>query len=246
MGTIFLTLVFFWANLDRRPLWQQTLFLGFFCALIVVFFLRQEISGPRFFWVLVLPILFTALSFCFVKKVTLPISFKVFSPFFFGLGIYTIFLITNIFNICLIKKIPLFRAALAVGFLFTVITALLGFSLIFFGRLPFWKNALGVGFVSWPLIAQALWAVNPKQGIDRKLSAVSLVFALVLGELALAISFWPVVFSLGALFLVSVFYALVGIGQLYLSDRLNQQRLLEYGSIAIIVLILMALSTQWG
>lgn len=246
LGTIFLALVFLWGNLTASPLWQQVLFLGFFCALIVVFFLRREIVGPKFFWFLILPVFFSVFCFCFVKKVTLPISFQVFSPLFFGLGIYIIFLITNIFNICLIRKIPLFRAALAVGFLFTVIAALLGFSFLFFLRLSFWKNALGIVLISWPLVFQSLWTVNPKQGMGKKLWRVSLVFALVLGELALAISFWPVVFSLGALFLVAVFYALVGIGQLYLSDRLNKQRLLEYGSIAAIVLILMTLSTRWG
>lgn len=246
LGTIFLTLVFLWGNLTPGPFWQQTLFLGLFCALIVVFVLRREITGPKFFWLLILPVFFTVFSFCFVKKVTLPASFKASSPLFFGLGIYIIFLITNIFNICLMRKIPLFRAALAAGFLFTVIAALLGFSLLFFLRLSFWQNALGVVFISWPLIFQALWAVDPKQGTGKKPWRVSLVSALVLGELALAISFWPVVFSLGALFLASVLYALVGIGQLYLSDRLNKQRLLEYGSIAIIVLILMTLSAQWG
>jgi len=38
----------------------------------------------------------------------------------------------------------------------------------------------------------------------------------------------------------------VGINQLYLTHRLNRRRIIEYASIAVIVLILMTVSTKWG
>lgn len=142
--------------------------------------------------------------------------------------------------------IPLFRAAQTVGFLFTVITSLFAFSFILFLRLSYWQNGLWVGLISFPLIFQALWSVNPKQKVGKRLLILSLALALAIGELAAAISFWPVVSTLGALFLVSVLYALVGIGQLYLSQRLSRRRVIEYASIAVIILILMTMSTRWG
>jgi len=246
IGAVFLTTIFLWGNLTSGPAFTKALFLGIFCALVVIVSLWQEITGPKFFLVLILPSFFSVFSLYFVRGLTLPLFIKMLSPLFFGLGIYSIFLTVNIFSICLEKMIPLFRAALAVGFLFTVITSLLAFSFILFLRLSFWRNGLLVGLVSFPLALQALWSVNPKQGVGKRLFIISFILSLAIGELALTISFWPVVPILGALFLVSAFYALVGINQLYLSGRLKRRRVIEYVSIAAVVLILMVITTRWG
>lgn len=241
-----MTIVFLWGNLTPGPVFERVLFLGILCSSCVVLSLCREIKRSNFFLVLILPVFFSVFFFCFVNGLTLPLPFKAFSPLFFGLGIYSIFLTINIFNICLERMIPLFRAAQTVGFLFTVITSLFAFSFILFLRLSYWQNGLWVGLISFPLIFQALWSVNPKQKVGKRLLILSLALALAIGELAAAISFWPVVSTLGALFLVSVLYALVGIGQLYLSQRLSRRRVIEYASIAVIILILMTMSTRWG
>jgi len=246
LGAILLTAIFLLGNLTSGPTFKKALFLGVFCPLFIVFSLWREIMGSKFFLVLILPTFFSVFSFCFVYNLILPIWVKILFSAFFGLGIYSIFLTVNIFSICLEKMIPLFRAAQAVGFLFTVITSLFAFSFVLLLRLSFWQNGLLVGLISFPLIFQALWSASPKQGIGKKLLIISFILSLVMGELALAISFWPVVSTLGALFLVSALYALVGINQLYLSERLNRKRVLEYTSIAVIVLILMTVTTRWG
>lgn len=246
LGAVLLTIVFLWGNLTPGPVFERVLFLGILCSSCVVLSLCREIKRSNFFLVLILPVFFSVFFFCFVNGLILPLPFKAFSPLFFGLGIYSIFLTINIFNICLERMIPLFRAAQTVGFLFTVITSLFAFSFILFLRLSYWQNGLWVGLISFPLIFQALWSVNPKQKVGKRLLILSLALALAIGELAAAISFWPVVSTLGALFLVSVLYALVGIGQLYLSQRLSWRRVIEYASIAVIILILMTMSTRWG
>lgn len=246
LGTVLLTSVFLWGNLTPGTVLYKAFLLGASCFLFAVFCFWGEIGGPRFFLALILPIFFSVFFLCFIKGLALPLFVKAMSPLFFGLGIYSIFLTINIFNICLERMIPLFRAAQTVGFLFTVITSLFAFSFVLFLRLSFWQNGFWVGLVSFPLIFQALWSVNPKQKVSKKLLILSLALALVIGELAAAISFWPVVSTLGALFLVSVLYALVGISQLYLAQRLNQRRVIEYASIAVVVLVLMTVSTRWG
>lgn len=246
IGTVFLAAIFLYGNLTPGPVFKKAILLGLFCSLSLILSLVREIKRPGFFLILILPTFFSVFSFCFVKGLTLPLFMKVLSPLFFGLGTYSIFLIANIFSICLEKMIPLFRAALAVGFLFTVITSLVAFSYVLFLRLSFWQNGLLISLISFFLVIQALWSVNPKQEIGRRLLVLGFVISLVMGELAVAVSFWPVVPILGALFLASVLYALVGIHQLRLSERLNKQRIIEYTSIAAVVLVLMIIATRWG
>ena len=55
----------------------------------------------------------------------------------FGISMYLLFLTQNIYNIAAIRTIQLLRAAHAVGFLFTIVSAFLIYNVIFALHLPF-------------------------------------------------------------------------------------------------------------
>ncbi|OGY18308.1 MAG: hypothetical protein A2900_04545 [Candidatus Chisholmbacteria bacterium RIFCSPLOWO2_01_FULL_50_28] len=165
----------------------------------------------------------------------------------FGVGMYALLLTENIFTVAAIRTIQLLRAARAVGFLLTLVTAFFLFDTIWSFRLPFYANAILVGLASVPLIFQALWSVElTEDRIERRTVVYSLCLSLAIGELALALSFWPVTVSVGSLFLVTMAYVGLGISQYHFSGRLFRRTLYEYLGVGMIVLLTTYLVTKWG
>ena len=74
----------------------------------------------------------------------------------------------------------------------------------------------------------------------------SLVVAVILGEIAWILSFWPVGISIMALFLTSIFYEIVGIVQYHFGERLNSKVINEFITVAIFVFLITIFTAQWG
>ena len=241
-----LTLFFYLGNLLPVSLWQTAFFLGISFYFLAFLSLFLEVKSFKFLLICLLPALFSAFFFCFIRLSSLPFGLKVISPLFFGLGIYSLFLVVNIFNISLERMIPLFRAAWAVEFLFAILSAFFAYSFLLSLRLSFWQNGLFFFLLSFPLIFSSLWTLEPKQKIKGKFLLFCLVLSLLIGELALALSFWPAPIFLFALFEASCFYALVGIGQLYFAKSLTKKRIKEYLSLTFLAFLFLILKTKWG
>lgn len=165
--------------------------------------------------------------------------------FLFGLGMYAMYLTCNIYSVAAIRTIQLLRAAHAVGFLMSLVTGLFFFNSIFSFKFPFFLNAVLVFLVVFPLVLNSLWSVKLESQISKKVLTYSLVVALVLTEIALAISFWPVSVWVASLFLVTVMYVFLGLLQHHLQDRLFENTLREYVGVGVFVLVLMIFFTQW-
>ena len=98
--------------------------------------------------------------------------------------------------------------------------------------------------MSFPLIWQTLWQVEMKEKIDLHLIFFSLILSIGMGELALSLSFlplMPVVWSLG---LASSMYVLTGLSSHFLQQRLNKRVVGEYVSIGAVV-FLVVIATSW-
>jgi len=66
------------------------------------------------------------------------------------------------------------------------------------------------------------------------------------GEIALALAFWPVTLVVGSLFLTVAVYVLLGLGQAQLEQRLFSQTLKEYLTVGILVFAGMFFATHWS
>jgi len=159
---------------------------------------------------------------------------------------YALLLTENIFSVAAIRTIQLFRAAQAVGFLLTLVTAFFLYDTILSFRLSFWTNALLVFIISFPLILQALWSVKLEDYISPKVWLFSFVLSLVLAEVACAISFWPVNIASGSLFLVTMMYIILGLSQQHFARRLFPRTVQEYLGVGIAVLVIILLTAHWG
>lgn len=210
-----------------------------------VWALWEGLDKTKAFILMVLPTLFTlaVASFYFLLPVRwltrLPVAL------IFGLSFYSLLLSQNVFNVAAIRTIPLFRAASTVSFLFTLITALLLYNVIHAFKLLFFWNALAVFIISLPLILQILWHLKMEEKISAKIVVQSLILSLGLGELALALSFWPLISTIWSLALASGMYVLLGLATHFIRERLNRRVVWEYLGVGALVFGVVFLTTSW-
>lgn len=163
----------------------------------------------------------------------------------FGIGTYSLLLISNIFSVAAIKMIPLYRAALAWSFIMQLITSLFFYNSIFSFRFPFFVNAILVFLVSFPIVLHGLWVVKLEAVVSKQIINYSLTVAFILAQLAAALSFWPATVWIASISLVTGMYVFLGLLQHHLQDRLFRSTFKEYIFIGVAVLIVMMVFTPW-
>lgn len=220
--------------------------LAFLTYFLSAWSLIEGLTGIEWLTVLILPTLFTAGVglFYFLVPARWVTRFPVIC--LYGFGIYALMLIENIFSVAAIRTIQLLRSAQAVGFLLTLITSFFLYDTIFSFRLDPWFNFLFVILLSFPLILQGLWCINLEEKITKKIWFYSIELSLVLGEISLILSFWPLTVVVGSLALTTMLYIILGLAQHHLSEKLFQKTINEYAGVGIVVLLVIFFTTQWG
>lgn len=213
--------------------------------LLCAFGLRDDLKGHEWMTLLILPSFFTAAVAVFYFL--LPTRWLTRLPIvaLYAVGMYALLLTENIYNVAVARTIALLRAAHSVGFLLTLATFFLLVQTILAYRFSGGLNAVLVGFITYPLTLQILWATTLESQIGKSVKELTLVISLVCIELAWIFSFWPVKTTLLALFLTTVFYGLVGMGQQYLSDRLYKRTVWEFFGVVAIVFAILLMTTNW-
>lgn len=231
------------ANLSWR--YQAIALLTLMTYFLSAWSLKEGLQGIEWLTVLILPTFFTLGVGLFYFLVPSHWSTRVPIILIYGLGIYVLLLIENIFSVSVIRTIQLLRSAQAVGFLATLATAFFLLDTLISFKLFFWLNFLIAPIIVLPLIIQALWSVKLEEKIIPLIWRYSLLVALIVGEFAGSLSFWPVSVAVGSLALVSVLYVSIGLIQHYLDQRLFHRTINEYLSVGIIVMLVILLTTNW-
>lgn len=163
----------------------------------------------------------------------------------FGLIFYLLLLAQNVFNVASIRTIPLYRAASTASFLFTLLSAFFIYNVIHAFHLLFFWNGLLTAAVSFPLIVQVLWSIAMEDKIARSIIIQASLLSLILGELALSFSFWPMPTTIWSLSLSSSMYVLLGLTTQVLRGRATKKVVWEYITIGAVVLLVSFLTTSW-
>ena len=226
--------------------YQVMAFLALSTIILATFSLWGELSGIKYFLLLLLPVYFVmgASLFYFL----LPVRWLTRLPFAlaFGISVYLLMLTSNIYNIAAIRTIALLRAAHAVGLLFSLIATFFLTNVLFSLHLPIYFIVPGVILITMPLYMVGLWSYELEEFVSRRVFSFTSVFTLVSAEIAALISFWPVVPINGALIIVTVMYVLLGLGQLVFSEKLKGRVMWEHLGVAFVVTVVIVLSTHWG
>ena len=194
---------------------------------------------------MVLPTFFTLAyaSFYFLLPVRWLTRLPVASTF--GLIFYLLLLAQNVFNVASLRTIPLYRAASTASFLFTLLSAFFLFNVIYAFNLWFFWNGLAVFIISFPLILQVLWSIQMEDKVSTAVLVQSFILSVILGELALAFSFWPTPNTIWPLILSSSMYVLLGLTSQVLRAKVNRRVVWEYLGIGVAVLIVGFFTTSW-
>jgi hypothetical protein len=227
--------------------YQAIIVLGGISYVLSAWALSEDLKGVEWITVLTIPLLYPVSVGLFYFLLPERLLSRLVILGVFGIGMYALLLTENIFSVAAIRTIQLLRAAHAVGFLLTLVTAFFLFDTIWSFRLPFYSNGVLVAVCSFPLFLQGLWSYRlGEQRIEKQTVQSSIALALGLGQIALALSFWPVTVPVGSLFLVTMAYVGLGISQYHLAGRLFRRTLYEYLGVGVIVLITTFLVTKWG
>lgn len=226
--------------------YQVMLFLGFTTALLAVVSLWGELSGIKYFLLLLLPVYFVTGASLFYFL--LPVRWLTRLPFafVFGISVYLLMLTSNIYNVAAIRTIALLRAANAVGLLFSLISTFFLANVLFSLHLPFYLVVLGVLMIVSPLYLVGLWSYELEDSITLRVFKYSLIFSLVSAEIALVLSFLPIAPINGALVLATVMYGLLGLAQFDFTDRLKSRIVWEHLAVTLFVAVIVLISTRWG
>lgn len=218
--------------------------LGVMAYLLSLWALWEGMTKLKAVVLLILPTMFAVAvsSFYFL----LPIRWLTRLPvaIVFGLSFYSLLLAQNVFNVAATRTIPLYRAASTAAYLFTLITAFFLYNVVFSLHLPFYLNGVAVAIISLPLALQLLWTVGMEK-ITSSITVNSLILAVMIGECAAALSFWPVAPTVWSLSLATAMYILLGIVTEQLRERLTKRVVWEFLSVGAVVLIFSILTTSW-
>lgn len=243
----FLTVVLITTQTVPENLRYQTIgFMVVSTVFLSIFALWGELSGIKYFLLLLLPVYFVtgAALFYFL----LPVRWLTRLPFafLFGISVYLLMLTSNIYNVAAIRTIGLLRAAHAVGLLFSLVSTFFLTNVLFSLHLPFYLIVLGVVGIMGPLYLVGLWSYELEEFISKRVFTYAAFFTLVSAEIGLVLAFWPVVPTAGALAMTTIMYVLLGLGQLHLEDKLKTRVFWEHVGIALFVFVIIVISTRWG
>lgn len=221
-------------------------FLAVSTVLLAMFALWGELSGIKYFLLLLVPVYFVmgASLFYFL----LPVRWLTRLPFAiaFGISVYLLMLTSNIYNVAAIRTIALLRAAHAVGLLFSLVATFFLTNVLFSLHLPVYFIVPGVIMVTGPLYLVGMWSYDLEEFISNRVFGFACVFTLVTAEIATIVSFWPVVPINGALILVTVMYVLLGLGQLMFQEKIKPRVVWEHLGVAFLVFVVVIVATKWG
>jgi hypothetical protein len=207
--------------------------------------LSDDLQKIEWITILPLPALYAGAVGAFYFLLPANLGSRIFNLVLFGVGMYALYLTSNIYSVAKGRTIQLLHAAHAIGLLFTLLTSLLFLNTIFSQHLPFYLNGLLVGLLHFPLIFLFLWSVNLEQRVDKQVTHVSWMFTLFLVELAIIFSFFPFSVWNVSLLIMTFLYIGLGILQSHFQNRLFQNTLNEYSWVAVFLGIVFVLLLPW-
>ena len=209
------------------------------------FGLREDLKGIEWVSLLTLPTLFTASSALFYFL--LPVRWLTRLPVaaLYAIGMYALLLTENIYNVAAIRTIALLRAAHSVGFVLTLLTYFLLTQTILAFRMWALPNMILIGVLGGILAFQSLWAMELEERASKRVYLFTLVVTVIQMQLAWVLSFWPIRTTLLALFYTTCLYAITGLAQQYLTQRLYKRTVIEFMTVLTIVFCIVLFTVRW-
>lgn len=198
--------------------------------------LYDHLNGAEWFSVVPMPALFAGSVALVYTLLPGSLLSKIGVFIIFAVGMYGLLLTSNIYSVAKGRSIQLLHAAHAVGFWFMMLASLLYTNVLYAYRLNPLVTGLGVALIHFPLIFVSLWSIQLKERVSKEVILYSVMFALLLGELALILGMLPLSVWYSALFIMSLMYLTVSYVRSVLLGRLFARTFTEYALAAVFVI----------
>lgn len=198
-------------------------------------------------WVMlfIMPLFFTIAVYFFYFL--FPVRWLTRFPFIviYGISFYAILLTANIFNVGVKTNLQLYRAAFSVNYFFQVFSVFLLINVILSLQLGFISNGLLVMLLTFTMLLHLLWTVRLDLKIEKEIWLYCLIISLIMGELAILLSFIPMKAAISALLLSASYYSLGGLVHNHYNQRFFKEIIREYIFVIGFVLLIGFLSLKW-
>lgn len=224
---------------QRLPVESRYSAMGFFAFaayLLTAWSLLKDLRGINWLVNLILPTLYPVSVALFYFLLPQAVTTRAIVVFLFGISMYALLLTVNIFAVASTRTIQLLRAARAVGFLLSILTSAFLFHVIFSLRLSGWLVGLLVFASSLPILWQGVWSYVVSSTVKKEFY-YALVGAVVMAQMAIALSFWLIEVPLASVVLAMGMYVILGLFQHDTEGRLFSRTIQEYLGFAGIVFI---------
>lgn len=213
--------------------------------LVTWFTISEGIRRVEWIMLFIMPLLFTVATYFFYFL--FPVRWLTRFPFivFYGISLYAILLTANIFNVGVKTNLQLYRAAFSVNFFFQVFSIFLIFNVILSLQYNFVINGLLVLLLVIVMLSHLLWTVKLDLHIEREIWFYCIIVGMIMGELAVLLSFVPAKAAISALLLSASYYSLAGLVYHHYDQRFFKETVREYIFVIGFVLLIGILSLKW-
>ena len=232
---------------QRLPVESRYSAIGFFALaayLLTAWSLLKDLRGVNWLVNLILPTLYPVSVALFYFLLPQAVVTRGIVVLLFGISMYALLLTVNIFAVASTRTIQLLRAARAVGFLLSILTRAFLFHVIFSLRLSGWLVGLLVFVSSLPILWQGVWSYVVSSTVKKEFY-YALVGAVVIAQMAIALSFWLIEVPLASVVLAMGMYVILGLFQHDTEGRLFSRTIQEYLGFAGIVFIVVTLAVVY-
>lgn len=213
--------------------------------LLSLWCLWEDLKGVEFLLLLLPPFLYTLGLGLFYYLLPLRWVTRLPVGALYAIGMYALYLTQNIFNVAVIRTIGLLRAARTVSLLFSLITAFFLLNTLFSFHLIFYWNFIFVFIISFLIILPLFWQEKLTPNLEKNILIVTLVSALIMAEVSLVLSFWPLKVTFISLYLISFYYSLIGVNQIKLKDLPLKNSIWEYLILSLLAFFMLVKTAAW-
>lgn len=211
----------------------------------VYFSVLEGIEHFEWFSLFFMPLALTISSYLFYFLFPARWITRLIFIIFFAISYYALLLCSNIFNVGVEKSLQLYRAAFSVNFFYQTILSFLVLNTLLSFHLNFFLNGLAVGGLIFLFALQLLWTVKLNHHLQKDIMIYALFIALIIGQLAIVVSFLPVKLTIASLLLTASYYSLTGFVYNLYDQRLFKETVREYAVVFVFAVVITLLSISW-
>jgi len=230
-------------SLDYRLLAVGVFF--FITYAVSAWALFEDIEGIEWMTTVPFPALYAVSVSLFYFLLPSNILSRIAILLLFGVGMYGLYLTSNIYSVAKMRTIQLLRAAHAVGLFFVLLIMFFFANTLFSFHYPFWVNGVGSALACFPLAIITLWSIELKKKIERSLWLDAGMVSVLVGFLSMVVSFFPASIWVNSVYVVGALYTCLGILITKLEGKLFKNTVYEYMSMWVIMSIAFFFLLPW-